>query len=320
VSGPRGRPSEGASTATSPRPIATAKETRWSFLYKVQGVLLDGRPEPYSVKPVSNGKRVYIGNPDRLVQPGVHDYTLAYRTSRQLGFFKDHDELYWNVTGNGWSFPIDSAWCVVTLPDGNGTARVTMTEAYTGRMGENGPGFSKILSDPGVSARYVTTRSLAPGEGFSIVAGWPKGLVREPSSADRLAWKMRDNAGRLALFAGLAVLLLYYLLVWARYGKDPRPGTIIPRFAPPEGFSPGGVRYVYRMGYDDRCFTSTLLNAAVKGVVTIEQDGDRYFLRRGRNPISTPSTPKRGWPFTPSWDFTTPSRWTRRTIPPSAEP
>jgi len=251
--------------------------------FTVQGVLLDGRPEPFSVKPASNGKRVYIGHPDRFVQPGVHTYTLAYRTSRQLGFFEEHDELYWNVTGNGWRFPIDSAWCVVTLPDGNGTARITMTEAYTGRMGETGRDF-KILADPGGSARYVTTRSLAPGEGFSIVAGWPKGLVREPSSSDRLAWKVRDNAGRLALFAGLAVLLLYYLLVWARYGKDPRPGTIIPRFAPPEGFSPGGVRYVYRMGYDDRCFTSTLLSAAVKGVVTIEQDGDRYFLRRGPKP------------------------------------
>ncbi len=251
--------------------------------FTVQGVLLDERPEPYSVKPASNGKRVYIGHPDRFVPPGVHTYTLVYRTSRQLGFFKDHDELYWNVTGNGWSFPIDTSWCVVTLPDGRGTARITMTEAYTGRMGEKGRDF-KILADPGGSTRYVTTRSLAPGEGFTIVAGWPKGLIPEPSAADRLAWKMRDNAGRLALFAGLAVLILYYLLVWARYGKDPRPGTIIPRFAPPEGFSPGGVRYVYRMGYDERCFTSTLLNAAVKGVVTIEQDGDHYFLRRGPKP------------------------------------
>jgi len=251
--------------------------------FKVQGVLRDGHPEPFSVKTESNGKRVYIGNPDRLLEPGVHTYTLVYRTSRQLGFFKDHDELYWNVTGNGWRFPIDTAWCVVTLPDGAGNARITMTEAFTGRMGEQGRDFS-IPETAGRSARFVTTRTLAPGEGFSIVAGWPKGIVREPSSADLLYWKIRDNAGRLALFAGLAVILLYYFLVWTRYGKDPRPGTIIPRFAPPDGFSPGGVRYLYRMGYDDRCFTSTLLNASVKGAVTIEQDGDTYFLRKGPKP------------------------------------
>ncbi len=245
--------------------------------FQVLAVLRDGRPEPYEVKPASNGKRVFIGNPERFLQPGIHTYTLVYRTARQIGFFGNHDELYWNVTGNGWRFPIDSAWCVVTLP---GKAGITMTEAYTGKMGERGRDF-RILKEADGTPRFVTTRPLLPGEGFSIVAGWPKGIVPEPSSLDRLKWKFRDNAGRIALFAGLAVVLLYYLLVWSRYGRDPRPGTIIPRFAPPEGYSPAGVRYLYRMGYDERCFTATLLGAAVKGFLTIEQDGKQYFLRRG---------------------------------------
>lgn len=248
--------------------------------FEVASVLRDGRPEPFSVQSLSNGKRVRIGNPDRFLAPGDHVYILVYRTARQIGFFQDHDELYWNVTGNGWQWPIDSAWCVVSLPN---AARVTMTEAFTGRMGEKGRDF-RILQEPGGPPRFVTTRTLYPGEGFSIVAGWPKGIVTEPSRSDKLTWMIRDNAGRLALYAGLAVLLLYYFLVWFRYGRDPRPGTIIPRFSPPEGFTPGGVRYLYRMGYDDRCFTATLLNAAVKGVLTIEQDGDTYFLRRGPKP------------------------------------
>ena len=248
--------------------------------FDVRGVLRDGAPEKFSVKPQSNGKRVYIGSPDRLIPPGIHTYTLVYRTTRQLGFFKDHDELYWNVTGNGWRFPIDQAWCVVALPGGNPGTRVTMTKAFTGRMGETGQDF-RVSVDPEGRARFATTRTLYPGEGFSVVAGWPKGIVREPSASDRLSWKIRDSAGRIALVAGLLILLLYYFVVWSRYGKDPRPGTIIPRFSPPEGFTPGGVRYLYRMGYDDRCFTATLLGAAVKGAVTIEQDGDRYTLRRG---------------------------------------
>jgi hypothetical protein len=77
--------------------------------FKVRGILLDGRPVPFSVKPQANGKRVYIGDPDRYVQPGIHTYTLVYQTGRQVGFFKDHDELFWNVTGNGWRWPIDAA-------------------------------------------------------------------------------------------------------------------------------------------------------------------------------------------------------------------
>ena len=251
--------------------------------FEVVSTLLDGKPDPFSVKGMSNGKRVYIGDPGSFVRPGVHTYTLVYRTGRQLGFFKDHDELYWNVTGNGWGFPIDAAWCVVTLPGAGGRSRITMTEAYTGRFGEKGRDFT-IGQEPDGTPRFETTRTLYPGEGFTIVAGWPKGIVPEPSAATRLAWKLKDNAGRVALFLGAAVIFLYYFLVWARFGRDPRPGTIIPRFSPPEGYTPGGVRYVYKMGYDDKCFTATLLNAAVKGVVTIEQDGDKYFLRRGPSP------------------------------------
>ena len=29
---------------------------------------------------------------------------------------RDHDELYWNVTGNAWKFPIDVATATVLLP------------------------------------------------------------------------------------------------------------------------------------------------------------------------------------------------------------
>ena len=38
---------------------------------------------------------------------GQHRYEITYRTTRQIGFFAEYDELYWNVTGNGWTFPIE---------------------------------------------------------------------------------------------------------------------------------------------------------------------------------------------------------------------
>ena len=51
-----------------------------------------------------------------MVDNGIHEYQLRYQTSRQLGFFEDYDELYWNVTGNGWMFPIDHAGARIELP------------------------------------------------------------------------------------------------------------------------------------------------------------------------------------------------------------
>ena len=69
--------------------------------FTVKDVLRDGRPEPWFTERQSNGVRLNTGNDDFLPVPAEYTYTLRYRTSRQLGFFEDHDELYWNAIGTG---------------------------------------------------------------------------------------------------------------------------------------------------------------------------------------------------------------------------
>ena len=70
--------------------------------FDVIEVRRDGRPEPFKVERVSNGVRIRIGDKDVFIPKGAHEYVIVYRTTRQLGFFEDFDELYWNVTGSGW--------------------------------------------------------------------------------------------------------------------------------------------------------------------------------------------------------------------------
>ena len=48
----------------------------------------------------------------------VRTIVLHYRVTNGLKYFEDHDELYWNVTGNGWDFPIESASAHIILPVG----------------------------------------------------------------------------------------------------------------------------------------------------------------------------------------------------------
>jgi len=76
----------------------------------------DGYSETSRVEDQLNGKRIYLGNPKFYISSGRHTYVISYSTNRQLGFFADHDEMYWNVTGNGWIFPIDHASATVTVP------------------------------------------------------------------------------------------------------------------------------------------------------------------------------------------------------------
>ncbi|MRR59209.1 MAG: DUF2207 domain-containing protein, partial [Deltaproteobacteria bacterium] len=249
--------------------------------FEVQAVLKDGRPEPWWTEDRSNGVRVYVGRKNVTLEPGGYTYILTYRSDRQLGFFDKHDELYWNVTGNAWEFPIDQVTATVELPPG---AEVLSAEAYSGFPGEKGTDFTAGRDNQG-RAVFHTTRALDSQEGLTIVAMWPKGFVQEPTRAEKTKALFTDNRSTVAGAAGIVVLLLYYFFTWLKFGKDPEEGVIIPLYEAPEGFSPAAVRYVMRMGFDDKAFAAAIVNMAVKGYLTIDEDpnGDYTLTRKSQD-------------------------------------
>ncbi|MFZ5799396.1 MAG: DUF2207 domain-containing protein [Desulfobulbaceae bacterium] len=236
----------------------------------------DGRPEPFHLQEMRNGVRVYMGKEDVFLEPGPYIYTLTYQTTRQIGFFKNYDELYWNVTGNGWSFPIDSAGATIVLPEGTPILQHAM---YTGPQGSTASEAEvTVKGSDGISFR--TTAPLAPREGLTVAVAWPKGVVAEPAPADKAAILIKDNLDTLIAGVGLLLLLAYYLVVWSRVGRDPAPGTIIPRFVPPDGFTPAAARFVTHMGFDHKAFACALVNMAVKKHLAIIDDKKTFTLKR----------------------------------------
>ena len=251
---------------------------RYVVGFTILNVARDGRPEAYHTEDLSNGVRIYMGRKEHLLTPGEHTFTLSYRTDRQLGFFRDHDELYWNVTGNGWVFPIETASARINLPAGIPADKVTL-EGYTGPMGAKDQDFSSALTPEG-KAVFKTTRRLAANEGLTIVVLWPKGFVQEPSPADKTFHFLKDNLTALVAFTGLVVLLLYYVLVWFRAGRDPARGTIMPIYTPPDNLSPASMRFIAEMKYDDRAFAAAVINMAVKGFLSIQEKDGKYTLTK----------------------------------------
>ncbi|MFA5337550.1 MAG: DUF2207 domain-containing protein [Candidatus Omnitrophota bacterium] len=246
--------------------------------FKVLEVQCNGAGEDYHIDNLSNGKRLYIGNKDRYLSPGKYLYTIVYKADRQLGFFDKFDELYWNVTGNGWSFPIDSVIAVVILPQDAGR-RVIESSGYTGRMGSKEQAVSVSKDNLG-RVIFTATRPFLSGEGLTIVVTWPKGYVKEPSFKERAGYILRDNSGGIAAGIGLLILAGYYLFVWARVGKDPAKGTIIPLYEPPKGFSAAALRCIMKMDYDNKAFTAAIIEMAVKGCITINEEDGNYTLER----------------------------------------
>ncbi|MCO5095068.1 MAG: DUF2207 domain-containing protein [Xanthomonadaceae bacterium] len=237
----------------------------------VLGVERDGQPEPWFTENLSNGVRINTGNDDFLPVPADIRFTLRYRTTRQIGFFAEHDELYWNAIGTGWAFPIDAAQVEVRLPEPVPMAQMS-AEGYTGPQGAKGQDYTATLVEPGL-ARWHLTAPLAPQEGFTIVLGFPKGLLPEPTRAERAGWLLRDNLGVLIALLGLIALWYYCITRWWRIGRDPRAGVVIARYDPPAGRSPSELRFLERKcAYDVRCFTGDLLLLAVNGKLRLQRD------------------------------------------------
>ena len=244
--------------------------------FEVLEVLRDGRTEPYHLEYAANGVKVYTGQKDVFLPHGVHEYTIKYRTDRQLGFFPEYDELYWNATGHGWTFPITGASAVIELPEG---ARIIQHSAYTGPMGAKGRDFQAREAGPGKIV-FTATKDLPHGSGLTIAVAWPKGVVRPPGGVDQMGFFLRDHLPEVMGAAGFLLVLGFYLVSWSRVGRDPEEGTIIPLFAPPPGFSPPSVRFLMRMGFDDRTVAAALVDMAVKGYLTIENVGKDYTLHK----------------------------------------
>ncbi len=250
--------------------------------FELLGVERDGRSEPNFTERRANGVRVNTGNDAFLPTPGEFTFTIRYRTTRQLGFFPEHDELYWNVTGLGWSFFIDEVHATVSLPSPVASAALKL-DGYTGYRGEQGKDYQASSDEPGV-ASFHTTRQLSSREGLTIAVGFPKGIVNEPTGTRRFGWFLHDNRGVLVSLLGLILLAVFYLRRWMQVGVDPPSGPVFPHYQPPAGFAPGELRMLRRMSNDQRCFSADVVDMGVRGFLQIHQGSGSEGWRLVREP------------------------------------
>ncbi|NML74610.1 DUF2207 domain-containing protein [Rhizobium sp. S-51] len=255
-----------------------AEGRRTEVDFDLVSVERDGEPEAYHTESISGGIRIYAGSADVFLAPGDYTYTITYTTGRQIRYFDDHDELYWNVTGNGWQFPILKASASVTLPPG---VEATRTAFYTGYLGSTAT--DATVKRTGAGLWFETTKALGIGNGLTFVVGLPKGAVAAPSSEQTTKWWLRDNLGMLIGIGGLVLVFLYYLRSWVTVGRDPDGGVIVPRWDAPDGISPALVNYVDNKGFSGAgwtAFSATMLELAVRGYVVLEDLETSIVVRR----------------------------------------
>jgi uncharacterized membrane protein len=214
--------------------------------------------------------KIYV--PD--AEDAVRTVVFHYKVLDALRFQEDHDELYWNVTGNEWNAPIDLATAHLALPARAAGVRAV---AYTGAYGANAHD-AKIKIN-GDAIEVESTRPLSFHEGLTAVVGFDKGLVQPTSSLTLFLRFLRSN------FPLLLPLFVFFGMLWWwwTHGRDPRRNAIAVQYEPPDNLSPGecGALVDNEAAMSD--ITATLVDLAVKGYLTIEQAEETHMLGLSHN-------------------------------------
>ncbi len=246
----------------------------------------DGSHVPYETTLNRSYLRIKIGDADRYVV-GQQTYIIHYSAHGVIGSFSDHDELYWNATGNAWEVPIRAASAKLSVV---GTAP-ELTRCFVGSSGSTTP---CVVQKDVRTATYTAGRSLAIGEGLTIVGTFAKGTVPILSVEEPLSLFTTKAFG----YIGLGFLLLFIpaafvlLRLWWLKGRDeyyqrkslndpltteiirPLFGSyepIVAEYDAPASLRPAEIGVLLDERADPEDISATVVDLAVRGYLKIEE-------------------------------------------------
>src|SRR3989339_700948 len=196
----------------------------------VLALLAGANAAPAQSERILNCKSFITVHPDASMTVTEDITVQANRQEIKRGIIRDFPTTYRDRLGNTVTvgFKVEEV-----LRDGrpepyrvesasNG-AKILKSAAYTGYQGDRGQDFT-VNSDNTLIV-FKTTRGLAAREGLTVAVSWPKGVVQELSSQDRMGFFLRDNVAIAIGLIWLSVLLGFYLWAWYRVGRGPAGGT-----------------------------------------------------------------------------------------------
>jgi len=231
-----------------------------------------------------------IGDPNVTVQ-GIQEYILSYSAERAIRSQTDTDELYWNILGNYWDFPIDHFQAQIVFPDSSNWAD-SEVYLYSGLLGSTTNSLTswKWLTN-NRTLDIESTQSLVAKQGVTVSVSFPKGLV---AASEQTTWEKYGS--RFALFWYLLplIILIWVWQVWHKHGDDPpirKPP--VAEFSPPDNISPVKMGLLITSGrWIDSAISATVIHWAVRKMLTIEERKKDWL---GREIILRKTNSKDAW-------------------------
>jgi Predicted membrane protein (DUF2207) C-terminal domain/Predicted membrane protein (DUF2207) N-terminal domain len=243
--------------------------SNYTLFIKV-GAITDDSGEKLKVEKKSSGGFLHL----KIYVPGATDATrtvnIEYSVANGTRFFEDHDEFYWNVTGNDWPVPILEATSIIFFPaEASGKLRAQASE---GVYGSNQRAMAQV---EGPSASFATTEPLPMRGGLTADVYIEKGILHQPGALARFFRFVRSNP---VITLPLWAFAVMFPMWWLK-GRDPDPGmSVAPMYEPPEKMGPAEVGTLIDGSVDPRDITSVLVDMAVRGYVKIVETQHKGFL------------------------------------------
>ena len=253
---------------TIPIEYVTPQGLNYTLFLSIKSITdANGHRLKYEAKRVRHYRKlkIFVPNADDSTQTISIEYTIT----DAIKFFEDHDELYWNVTGDEWDVPIESASAEIALPVGASNVR---TATFTGVYGSRADDAETRIAGNGVEVH--TTAPLGYHAGLTVAVAFDKGLIPEPSTATLFFRFLRSNW---PLFLPLIILVVMFYLWWTQ-GRDPRLRPIAAQYEPPNKLTPGEIGTLVDDSVDMRDITASIVDLAVRGYMVIEEHQKESML------------------------------------------
>ena len=241
---------------------------------RVLEVTGDGRPIQYEQGKGYGYSQLRIGRKNVPLDAGEHRFVIRYLVTGALKPGASTDTLYWNAMGHERDVPVEEAILSIHLPPGVSATDATVEPRVAGR-GVGAPRRAETeLEQVDDGADTVTYRAtiVAPRQSLSLAVSWPAGFVH--------ASKFPLLGGENRLLTAPGLLFLFYLVAWLRIGPEPKLGTVVTRYEPPDGLSAAALRYAVTTGSDGRTFAAVIAALAVRECLRVDPEGGKYKLSR----------------------------------------
>ncbi len=225
----------------------------------VKDVTLGGQPVPFQEYREGDDDVLKIGDADVEID-GPFSYVIRYAVRRVMLYEEATDQVYWNVTGDGWDVSLGDVSATITLP-GNVTAKDLSAICFTGPRGSTAQDCATAAEDGVVTA--------SARDFLTVAVRFPKGIVAPPSAEDLAADAWARTWPKFTWGVPLLAFVFLYRY-WLRHGKDAKGrGTIIAEYDPPEDVRPTEAGTLLDAKLHTRDLSATFIDLAVRGYLKI---------------------------------------------------